>query len=200
LITGDQSLKNYLFNLLNSKFSEMKNLILVLFLLVTLLYTACTGTTSTSNSNSGTSAGSAIALPYTAGYSSSFSIGSDSSVATVLSSYKAWENGDMDGLKNTLADSVALNFSDGFKFLGTRDSATKMAKLYRDSLSKVQLKIDAWVPLHSKDKNADWVSVWYTEIDTYKNGKVDSAYFQDDNMLDKSGKITFTGSHKQILK
>jgi hypothetical protein len=180
----------------------MKNLILVLFLLVTLLYTACTGTTSTSdsNSNSGTSAGSAIALPYTAGYSSSFSIGSDSSVLMVLNNYKAWENGDMDGLKNTMADSVALNFSDGSKFLGTRDSAMKMAKLYRDSLSKVQLKIDAWVPLHSKDQNADWVSVWYREIDTYKNGKVDSAYYQDDNMLDKSGKITFSSSHRQVLK
>ena len=175
----------------------MKNLFLVVFLLVTLLYAACTGTTSTSDS--GNTTGSAIALPYTANYSSSFSIGSDSSVANVLNNYKAWENGDMEGLKNTLADSLAANFPNGLKFNGTRDSAMKMASMFRDSLSKVQIRMDAWIPLHVKDKNENWVSVWYTEIDTYKTGKVDSAYFQDDNMIDKNGKIVYTASHKMAL-
>jgi len=174
----------------------MKNSLLFVFWL-TLLYAACTGTTSTSGS--GNTTGSAIALPYTAGYSSSFSIGSDSSVANVLNNYKAWENGDMEALKNTLADSVSANFSNGFKFNTTRDSAMKMAALYRDSLSKVEIKMDAWIPLHAKDKNDNWVSVWYTEIDTYKTGKVDSAYYQDDNLIDKNGKIVYTDSHKRAL-
>jgi len=173
----------------------MKNL--VLFLFVTLLYAGCTGTTSTSDS--GNTTGSAMALPYTAGYTSSFSIGSDSSVANVLNNYKAWENGDMEGFKNTLADSVAASFSSGFKFKATRDSAMKLASMFRDSLSNVQIKMDAWIPLHAKDKNEDWVSVWYTEIDTYKTGKVDSAYYQDDNMIDKNGKIVYTDSHKRVL-
>jgi hypothetical protein len=173
----------------------MKNLFLFLF--VTLLYAACTGTTSTSDS--GTSTGSAIALPYTAAYSSSFSIGSDSTVANVLNNYKAWESNDMEAMKATFGDSVAASFSNGFKFKGSRDSAMKIAAMYRDSLSKVEIKMDAWIPLHSKDKNEDWVSVWYTEIDTYKTGKVDSAYFQDDNMIDKNGKIVYTDSHKRTL-
>jgi len=174
----------------------MKNLFLFLF--VTLLYAACTGTTSTTDS--GNTTGSAMALPYTAGYSSSFSIGSDSTVVNVLNNYKAWENGDMEAFKNTLADSVGASFSNGFKFQATRDSAMKLASLFRDSLSKVEIKMDAWLPLHAKDKNEDWVSVWYTEIDTYKTGKVDSGYYQDDNRIDKNGKIAFTDSQKRILK
>jgi hypothetical protein len=143
---------------------------------------------------------SSVALPYTAGYSSKFSIGKDSNVLMVLNNYKAWEDGDMNALKSTLADSVSLYLSDGFKFIGTRDSAMTLASAFRDSLSKVELNIEAWVPLHSEDKNEDWVSVWYKETDTYKNGKVDSAYYQDDNMLDKNGKIVFSASHKQMLK
>ncbi|HEX5153077.1 MAG TPA: hypothetical protein VFW07_16620 [Parafilimonas sp.] len=167
------------------------------FLFVTLLYAACTGTTSTSDS--GTSTGSAMALPYTAAYSSNFSIGSDSTVANVLNNYKAWENNDMEAFENTFGDSLTANFSNGFKFKATRDSAMKMASIYRDSLFKIEIKMDAWIPLQANDKNENWVSVWYTEIDTYKTGKVDSAYFQDDNMLDKNGKIVYIDSHKRVL-
>ncbi len=174
----------------------MKNLFL--FLLVTFLYAACTGTTSTTNSGSADS--SSMSFPYTAGYSSKFSIGSDSSAINVLNNYKAWENGDMEGLKNTLSDSLYLHFPDGGEFKGTRDSAMKMAAMYRDSISKVEIKVDAWIPLHAKDKNTNWVCVWYTEIDTHTNGKVDSAYYEDDNMLDENGKIAYSDSHKRVLK
>jgi len=101
---------------------------------------------------------------------------------------------------NTLGDSLSLYFSNGSKFRGTRDTVMYYASKFRDSLSKVEMKMDAWVPLHTEDKNEDWVSVWYTEIDTYKTGKVDSAYYQDDNMLDKNRKIVFSDSHKRVLK
>lgn len=143
---------------------------------------------------------SSVTFPYTAEYSSKFSIGKDSNSLMVLSNYKAWEAGDMEAFKSTLSDSFTIYFADGGKFSGTRDSATYYASQYRDSILKVELKIDAWVPLHSEDKNEDWVSVWYKETDTYKNGKVDSAYYHDDNLLDKNGKIMMTAIHKQVLK
>ncbi len=174
----------------------MKNLFL--FLLVATLYAGCTGTTATSNSGSTDS--SSMNLPYKAGYSSNFVIGSDSMIAGVLNNYKAWENGDMEGLKNTLSDSVDIHFPDGGEFRGTKDSAMKMAAMFRDSLSKVEIKMDAWIPLRAKDKNQDWVCVWYTETDTHKNGNVDSAYYEDDNMVDNNGKIAYTDSHKRVLK
>ena len=143
---------------------------------------------------------SSVSFPYTAEYSSKFSIGKDSNSLMVLNNYKAWESGDMNALKNTLGDSINLYFPDGSKFSGTRDSAMTLASMYRDSLSKVEIKVDVWIPLHSEDKNEDWVCVWYKETDTHKNGKVDSAYYEDDNMLDKNGKIVFSASHKQVLK
>ena len=150
----------------------------VFIFVVSIVYAACTGKSSLTNEAATivSNSDSSVTLPYTADYSSKFSLGSDSSSLAVLNNYKAWETGDMDALKNTFGDSVTLVFSDGFKFIGTRDSLMYYASKYRDSLSKVEMKMGAWIPLHSDDKNEDWVSVWYTEIDTHKNDKVDSAF------------------------
>lgn len=173
----------------------MKKLIFIL--VVSIIYAACTGTTTVTDEITPTKA--AVSFPFAPAYSSNFSIGNDSDALVVLNSYNAWESGDMEALKNTLADSVYLDFADGQKFKGTKDSAMKFASSFRDSLSKVEIRMDAWIPLHSNDKNEDWVSVWYKEIDTYKKGKIDSAYFQEDNLL-RNGKILYTTSHRQVLK
>jgi hypothetical protein len=175
----------------------MKKLLFIL--IVSIIYSACTNQTAGIHEIAKSDA-SPVSFPYTAGYSSKFSMGSDSNSLAVLESYKAWETGDMEALKNTVADSVSFNFSDGSKFMGTRDSMMYYASKVRDSLSKVEIRVDAWLPLHSEDKNADWVCVWYSETDTHKNGKVDSAYYQEDNMLNKDRKIVFVSSKKQVLK
>jgi hypothetical protein len=161
--------------------------------------------TNACNSNSGNgpaevkSAGSSITMPFTANYSNDYVLGSDSNSLAVLNSYKAWEDGNMDALKNTFGDSVVFQFPSGYTFNGPLDSFMTMATKVRDSLSKVDLKVDVWLPTHFNDKNADWVSVWYTETDIYKTGKVDSTYFQDDNLL-KNGKIVYVDSKARVLK
>jgi ketosteroid isomerase-like protein len=172
----------------------MKNLIFII--VVSAVYSACTGTTTASNESSdstaktATSGASSISFPYTANFSSKISIGKDSNSLVALNSYKAWEAGDMNALANTLSDSVEINFSDGSKFDGTRDSAIAIAIKYRDSLSSVKIDMDVWEPVHADDKNEDAVLAWYKETDTYKNGKVDSVYYHDINGI-KNGKITF---------
>ncbi len=174
----------------------MKKLISVF--LIPVVIAAC-------NSNTGNapaiakSAGPALTMPFTPTYSTDFVLGSDSNSLAVLNSYKAWEDGNMDALKNTFADTALFLFPNGYIFRGSNDSLMKMASKMRDSLSKVELKFSVWLPTHFNDKNADWVSVWYTEIDTYKTGKVDSAYFQDDNEL-KDGKIVYVDSKMRKLK
>jgi hypothetical protein len=173
----------------------MKKLLFILF--VSIIYSACTNRTASLHEIAKTDP---VSFPYTALYSSKFSVGTDSNSLAVLSNYKAWEAGDMDAFRNTLGDSISFYFSNGERFKGTRDSVMYYASKFRDSLSKVEIKMDAWIPLHSEDKNEDWVSVWYTETDTYKTGKVDSAYYQDDNMLDKNGRIVYSDSHKRVLK
>ena len=137
-----------------------------------------------------------VALPYTAVYSSNFVPGKPADVLTVLNNYKAWQDNDMTAMRSTISDSVTMIFPTGYTFTTTADSAIKMAKKFRDSLSKVDLVIYAWTSNHSVDKNEDWVNIWYKEIDTRKTGKVDSSFYEDDNRL-KDGKIVWTSSHEQ---
>jgi len=167
--------------------------------LIPVFLIACTGSntesTATAAKDSVTAAPS-VPLPYTAVYSSNFVAGKPADVLTVLNNYKAWQDNDMPALRATIGDSITLIFSNGGGFSATGDSAIKEAKKYRDSLSKVDLTFYAWTSNHSVDKNEEWVNVWYKEVDTHKSGKVDSAFYEDDNRL-KDGKIVWASSHEQ---
>ncbi|HXL55976.1 MAG TPA: nuclear transport factor 2 family protein [Chitinophagaceae bacterium] len=175
----------------------MKKLLFII--VVSMIYATCTNKSATTN-ESGTAASTSDSFPFKASYSSNFTPVKASTIKDVLDWYKAWETGDMNALKNHFADSVTMNFPDGGKFSGTRDSLMYYASRFRDSLSKVEFDFVAWVGNHSVDKNEDWLNVWYKEIDTYKTGKIDSAYYQDDNRLSKDGKVDFIDSHKRVLK
>ena len=96
--------------------SAMKKLLFIL--IVSVIYSACTNRTAGIHEMAKTDS---VSFPYTAGYSSKFSIGSDSNSLAVLANYKAWEAGDMDAFRNTLGDSITAYFPDGGKFSGSRD-------------------------------------------------------------------------------
>jgi hypothetical protein len=171
------------------------------FFLIPLCFAACTGNSpeATASTTKDSVTAARDSLPYKAEYSSNFTPGKSSDVATVLNNYKAWENNDMKALRATFGDSVKMYFSNGFEFNGSIDSLMKEATKYRDSLSKVVLTFYAWTPNHSVDKNEDWVNVWYKEVDTYKTGKIDSVEYEDDNLL-KDSKIILTSSHSKKIK
>jgi hypothetical protein len=146
------------------------------------------------------STAAAIQLPYEAGYATDFTNDvSDSDLLAVLDSYKYWETGDMSALRSTLADSIEVEGANGFKYKGPADSLIKIWALQRDSLSSVSITMDVWLKNHSVKDSANYINVWYKEIDTYKTGKVDSAYYEDDNGM-KNGKVAWFSSHKQVLK
>lgn len=141
-----------------------------------------------------------VDLPYTANYSSRWNDNvSDLDLETVLNSYNAWESGDMAALRSTLADSIMLLGWDGYQFNGKADDLMPRWSGHRDSITLVTITIDAWRKSHSIDKNTDFIAVWYKEVDTYKSGRIDSAYFQDDNMI-VNGKIRWYSQHRQELK
>ncbi len=137
---------------------------------------------------------------YKASYSSSFAI-SDSAknVQAVLQSYKDWEDNKLANAPAYFADTVAWNFSDGSKYSMKRDSMVHFVQKFRDSLSSSKIDMVSVVNLHSIDKNEDWVSVWYKQTDTHKDGKVDSAFYNDVNHI-KKGKIDYWTSMRQALK
>jgi hypothetical protein len=143
---------------------------------------------------------SSVQLPYTAQYATEFTNDvSDADLLLVLNSYKYWETGDMAALRATLGDSIYVAGSTGFKFGGPTDSLMKTWALSRDSLSSVSITMDVWLKNHSVKDSTDFINVWYKEIDTYKDGRVDSANYEDDNIV-KNGKIVWFSSHKQVLK
>jgi hypothetical protein len=185
---------------LSLKYKQQMKKLSAIFL-IPIFLTACSGgstnSTATAAKDSVTAAPS-VPLPYTAVYSSTFVPGKPADVLTVMNNYKAWQDNDMAALRATIGDSLTLIFSSGAVLSTTGDSSIKLAKKFRDSLSKVDYTFYAWTSNHSVDKNEEWVNVWYKETDTYKSGKADSAIYEDDNRL-KDGKIVWTSSHSQKL-
>ena len=138
-------------------------------------------------------------LPYTATYSSNWSTNvSDADLKTVLQSYKDWADGNMKGLGAAMADTVDIDLSSGKSMHMTNDSLMTMWGKSRDSLSSVVITMDAWHKMYSVDKKDEVVVTWYKEVDTYKSGKADSAYFHDINML-KKGKIVWYSQYKRPI-
>lgn len=176
----------------------MKKIILPFFTVLALL-TACNNKEASTTVSSASDT-SSITYPYQAGYTTEFTNNvSDADLLLVLNSYKYWENGDLKALRATMGDSMAVDGADGFKFNGLTDSLMGTWQKSRDSLSSVVIKMDVWLKNHSVKDSADYVNVWYKQIDTYKTGRVDSANYSDVNAI-KNGKIVWYSSFKQKIK
>jgi len=179
----------------------MKKILLCLSAAVLLL--SCNSKTESTTATSPDSTGATTAptdLPYTASYSSSWSTDvSDADLKTVLTTYKDWADGNMSNLSNSLADSIAVDFSSGDHFNGKRDSLIKIWSNYRDSLSSVAIDMQGWQKMYATDKKEAYIVTWYDETDTYKNGKVDAGSFHDINQL-KDGKIVYYAQYKRPKK
>jgi ketosteroid isomerase-like protein len=119
-------------------------------------------------------ASTTVDYPYKPDYSIDFKVGDANNSKLVLDFFKLWETGNIDAMKPMLADSVWIEFSDGAKVHATADSVVKMAKQYRSTMSKVEIKLDTWMPIHANDKNDDWVLVWERDYITDNKGKLDS--------------------------
>ena len=138
-------------------------------------------------------------LPYTATYSSSWDNNvSDADLKTVLMSYKHWADGNIDALMNTMGDSTWVDMSDGVSANYSNADLRKRWASSRDSLSSVEIQMDAWHKMRSEKQNDSIIVVWYKQIDTYKSGRVDSAHYHDINMV-KGGKIVWYSQYKRPL-
>ncbi len=135
--------------------------------------------------------GDNITYPYKVEYSD-FTIGDPNHSKLVLDFYKAFEENRMDDGKVMLNDSVAVDFADGSKFMGTADSLISMGKHARGSFSAYKVTVDAVMSVHSNNKKEDWVLVWNKAYTTDQKGKVDSAGEHSFWQI-KNGKIAFWG-------
>lgn len=150
------------------------------FILITAVFLASCNNKTADEQTSGdkkdekTDSTASISYPYKAEYSSDFKMGDPNHSKLVLNFFRAWEENRMDDMKPMLTDSVWVEFSDGNKFNGTADSLIKTGKEFRANFSSVRSVVDAWMPVHSNDKNADYVLVWGKDYNTDKKGKTDS--------------------------
>jgi len=141
-----------------------------------------------------------IDLPYTPSFSGNFTGDvSDADLKMVLMTYKNWEAGNMSALGDELTDSVDVEFNTGDHFNGTKADLLKRWSKTRDSLSSVSISMEAWQRSYEPDKKDAAILTWYKEIDTYKMGKVDSAYYHDINGI-KDGKLSFYSQYKRPAK
>lgn len=135
-------------------------------------------------------------LPFKASYSSNFTQEvSDADLKTVMDSYVHWRSGDIDKLVTLMGDTSTIEGADGVIRVLSNNDLKSFWKLHRDSIASVDIEMEAWQKMHS-DKGDDIVVTWYIERDKYKNGKVDSAYYHDINVL-KNGKIVVYSAYRK---
>lgn len=131
----------------------------------------------------------AVTYPYDVQYSSKFEMGDANQAKTILDLWKDWDNGNLSNSKASFADSVEMHFATGEMMHAHKDTVIATAQKIRDGLSSSVSTVDAVVPLKSTDKNENWVAVWGKEVDTHKDGKVDSTYLQETWRFNKDGKV-----------
>jgi hypothetical protein len=141
-----------------------------------------------------------IAYPYTATYSSKFEIGDAKNSKMVLDLWKAWDNGDINKMKEMMADTVEVHFANGMTERGSRDSVMAHAQGFRTTLDSVSSKVDAFIPVNSTDKNEKWVCIWGMETDKDKKGKIDSVNLQETWRINKDGKFDYLLQYNRPFK
>ncbi|PWT95113.1 MAG: hypothetical protein C5B52_18685 [Bacteroidetes bacterium] len=130
-----------------------------------------------------------IDYPYAAEYSAEWKIGDPNNTRVVLDFYKALEEGKTDELKKFFADSVKFRLYDTRSGNVSADEAVKRIATFRARFKSLNESFLAFIPLHSNDRNEDWVSTWMKEKAVSLNGKADSTIYQENWGL-RNGKIT----------
>ncbi len=168
----------------------MKKLTVLLF--TTMAFASCNnGATETKETmkDSTVLAPAAVAMnyPYTIDHPDNWEMGSTDNTMAALSGLKAYENGNVAECAKYFGDSVRLQF-DGFDTKVSNDTLKAMFTKTRASIKSMEIKMDDWESVISKDKTAEYVSLWYKEIWEDNKGKKDSLEHMDDIRM-KNGKI-----------
>ncbi len=136
----------------------------------------------------------AVNYPFTATYSSDWKIGNPENASIVLNVYKALEDNNIDEFDKYLADSVTSQSYDGVQSIKSKAAIIKSVKEYRNTLKSITEEFIAFVPLHSIDKNEDWVATWMKERVIRKDGTKDSTLYMETWRF-KNDKIYYRGGY-----
>lgn len=134
--------------------------------------------------------------PYIIEHPDNWETGSQQNTFNALSALKAWENKNTHDCLSYFADSVQVRF-DGISETVSKD--TLKAIIAPDKRVKnIAIKMHDWQSSISKDKQEEWVSLWYTQYAETTNGDKDSIdVFNDIKM--KDGKIIRLDEYRRRL-
>lgn len=135
--------------------------------------------------------------PFTAKYSLKWQPGDEKNALLVLICLKKYVEGDINGSAAYFADTAEF-IGDKFYFRGSRDSLAKVIAEMRNVSAAVSKNFDTWITTYYPDKNETWVTLWYTEIMTDKNGKVDSIYYMDDVLIKNDRIVVYDEKQRQF--
>ncbi len=156
----------------------MKRLLLI-SCLATLI--ACNNAKTDQKPETGSAGSSAIpTMPYTLNEPyKNWQPGDQQNALMVMTSLKAWENGDINKSMEAFADTVEIHF-DNWAGKYSKDSLAAQFASYRSNLAAVSIHMDDWESVIAEDKSEQWVTMWYKEITTDKTGKTDSVMYVTD--------------------
>lgn len=127
-------------------------------------------------------------MPYTAGYSSNFTMADPSYSEKVLTLWKDYENNTLDKHADLISDTVTMHLANGQLVKGKAENLAGV-KEYRASLKNLKVTVDAWMSIKSLDRDQNWVAIWGTEEFTDKDGKQVTMRQQEVWGFNSAGKV-----------
>jgi hypothetical protein len=130
-------------------------------------------------------------LPYTANYSSNFSMGKTDNAKMILQLYKDFEKADW-SKDSWFDDTLFVILPDGNTLRG-KEAALAEFKKEREGLNSAEFMFDAIIPLMSVDRDENWVALWGSLKGTAKEagGSPLLNDFQSIWRINKAGKVDF---------
>ncbi|MDQ0639434.1 PBP1b-binding outer membrane lipoprotein LpoB [Pedobacter sp. W3I1] len=95
---------------------------------------------------------------------------------TAMTLIKTFENLDTASMSKVLADSMALDV-DGYKFKGTKAQFLKEIQGEFNKMKGFKIEMQDMESVVNKDKSEEWVSLWYSQVSTTKEGKSDTVAY-----------------------
>jgi hypothetical protein len=123
--------------------------------------------------------------------------GSMDNLKTALQTLKDFENGNIDACMTGFADSIELRF-DNMSGKFSKDSVTRMFKADRGSLKAMQIDMDDYESVKSKDGKQEYVSLWYKQKSQDEKGNLDSVFCMDDIKM-VNGKIASIDEKRRLF-
>jgi len=169
---------------------------ILLLPLVALFLAAC------QNKGAKTTDGASIAdttkYPYTVKKVENWEMNPDKkNLLTGMTLIKTFESLDTASMGKVLADSVWFTL-DGYQFKGTKTQFLKQIQGEFAKMNSFKIMMQDYESVINKDKTEEWVSLWYSQISTTKEGKSDTVNLFNDVKM-KDGKVVGLSEYVQHL-